>query len=140
MVNTSDLWNITQTVIHMYSDNDIVVILNKLIPTWREEKYYPTLYVTRNFLTKVTTFSYLTFDDDEDEQNYHPIFVTYTTRSIMNFDQILHNKSFWLSPDASERLSENFDKNDWIIVNLHQQGKYKTLNLLYCILTSHLLF
>ncbi|XP_067216466.1 aminopeptidase N-like isoform X2 [Linepithema humile] len=126
---TNNLWNIMQTVLHTYSDNSDTFIIKELISVWINKKYYPVLYVTRNQFTNNTRFQYLTTFIDEDttfiDKVHLPTFVTYTTKSIMNFHEIFVNKSFWLSPQKSVTLSENFKENDWIIVNLQQTGYYR---------------
>lgn len=109
-----------QTVLHTYLDNSTVFIVKELISTWIAANYYPVLYVIRDVNTNWITFSYLTPDNIDKDIQYHPIFVTYTTKSIMNFQEIFGNKSFWLSP--SEKRYEMLEANDWIIVNLQQTG------------------
>ncbi|XP_067216444.1 thyrotropin-releasing hormone-degrading ectoenzyme-like isoform X2 [Linepithema humile] len=121
---TNDLWSIMQNVLHMYPDNSSVII-KKLISNWKMEKYYyPVLYVTRNF-TNMTVCSHLSSDFIDKNTKHLSTFVTYTTKSIMNFQNIYHNNFFWLSPQKSVTLSENLKENDWIIVNLQQTGYYR---------------
>nr|XP_012222631.1 PREDICTED: glutamyl aminopeptidase-like [Linepithema humile] len=117
---TNDLWNMMQTII---PNNSITFIVKRLISVWIEEKYYPILYVTRNDMTNEIIFQYLTFDFDEDTEHLSA-FVTYTTKSKMNFHDIFANK-FWLSPQKPKKLVQKFDENDWIIVNLQQTGYYR---------------
>ncbi|XP_067216229.1 aminopeptidase N-like isoform X1 [Linepithema humile] len=117
---TNDLWNIVQTII---PNNSTAFIVKRLISVWIAEKY-PVLYVTRNHLSNNIIFRYLTLDFDEDAEHLSA-FVTYTTKSEINFHDIFTNKSFWLSPQKSKKLEQEFDKNDWIIVNLQQTGYYR---------------
>ncbi|XP_067216213.1 thyrotropin-releasing hormone-degrading ectoenzyme-like isoform X2 [Linepithema humile] len=117
---TNDLWNMMQTII---PNNSTAFIVNRLISVWIAEKY-PVLYVTRNYLSNNTIFRYLTLDFDEDTEHLSA-FVTYTTKSEINFHDIFANKSFWLSPQKPKGLKQKFDKNDWIIVNLQQTGYYR---------------
>lgn len=133
--NTNDLWNIMRTVLYRHPDNSTAFIVRRLISTWIAERhYYPVVYVTQNLHTKSITFSYLTPDNIDEDIQYHPIFITYTTKSIMNFQEIFNNKSFWLSPHNRTEQYEESDVHDWIIVNLKQTGKYITLIMLFIML------
>ncbi|XP_067216462.1 thyrotropin-releasing hormone-degrading ectoenzyme-like [Linepithema humile] len=115
---TNDLWNMMQTII---PNNSTTFIVNRLISVWIAEKY-PVLYVAQNYLSNNTIFRLFTLDFDEDTEHLSA-FVTYTTKSEINFHDIFANKSFWLSPQKPKVLV--FDKNDWIIVNLQQTGYYR---------------
>ncbi|XP_012226640.2 thyrotropin-releasing hormone-degrading ectoenzyme-like isoform X2 [Linepithema humile] len=119
---TNDLWNMMQTII---PNNATAFIVKRLISIWIAEKYYPVLYVTRDYLTNTTIFEYLNFDFIDEDTEHRSTFVTYTTKSIMNFQDIYHNNSFWLSPQKPVKLVQEFDKDDWIIVNLRQIGYYR---------------
>ncbi|XP_067216546.1 thyrotropin-releasing hormone-degrading ectoenzyme-like isoform X2 [Linepithema humile] len=121
---TDNLWDIIQTILRTYPNNSSVLILNKLISVWIAEQYYPVLYVTRNYFINKTTFEYSSYSFIDDTEHLSA-FVTYTTKSNMNFHDIFVNKSFWLSPEKPKRLVQKFDENDWIIVNLQQTGYYR---------------
>jgi len=119
--------NVLPIILHAYSNNSSLSIIKELISVWKAEKYYPILYVTRNYLSNMTLFLY---HSHEENIKLLPTFVTYTTKSTMDFENIFVDKFFWLLPEKPKRLLEEFDENDWIIVNLRQTGKYKILNLL----------
>ncbi|XP_067216208.1 aminopeptidase N-like isoform X2 [Linepithema humile] len=124
---TDDLRNMTQILLHAYpDDSNILFIIKEFVSLWIVENYYyPMLYVTRNQFNNKTRFQYLTADFIDENRLHLPTFVTYTTKSVMNFQENFPNKSFWLSPQKSEQRTENFDENDWIIVNLQQTGYYR---------------
>nr|XP_012234880.1 PREDICTED: aminopeptidase N-like [Linepithema humile] len=121
----NNLRNIMQTVLQTYPDNTKVFIIKEFISVWIVENYYyPVLYVTRNYLISRTRVVYETSDFIDEDRKHLPIFVTYTTKSIMDFQNIFVNKSFWLAPQKAKILSEKIDA-DWIIVNLQQTGYYR---------------
>nr|XP_012224231.1 PREDICTED: aminopeptidase N-like isoform X1 [Linepithema humile] len=86
---------------------------------------YPVLYVTRNLITGITEFNYVTSDFINKDTKHLPAFVTYTIRSLINFETIFPSKSFWLSPQKPEKLLEIHDEHDWIVVNIQQTGYYR---------------
>ncbi|XP_067216450.1 aminopeptidase N-like isoform X2 [Linepithema humile] len=121
---TDDLRNITQIILHAYPDNTNVFIIKEFISLWMVENYYyPMLYVTRNYSTNKTVFEYRYFTDKDTK--HLQTFVTYTSKSKLNFEEIFVNKSFWILPQRSIVITEEFDENDWIIVNLQQIGYYR---------------
>ncbi|XP_067216456.1 aminopeptidase Q-like isoform X1 [Linepithema humile] len=121
---TNDLRNMTQIILHAYPDNTNVLIIKKFISLWMVENYYyPMLYVTRNYSTHKTVFEYRNFTDKDTK--HLRTFVTYTSKSMLNFEKIFVNKSFWILPQRSIVITEKFDENDWIIVNLQQIGYYR---------------
>ncbi|XP_012219067.2 aminopeptidase N isoform X2 [Linepithema humile] len=123
---TNDFWNTMLTILQTIPHNSSVLIVRILISVWTMKiYYYPVLYVTRNNITHMTRFEYLTSDFIDKKTEFPPTFVTYTTKSIMNFHDIFTNKSFWLSPDKPVTLKHKFDENDWILVNLQQTGYYR---------------
>ncbi|XP_067216543.1 aminopeptidase N-like isoform X3 [Linepithema humile] len=122
---TDKLWDIMQTVLRTYSNNSSDLILKELIYVWIAEQYYPVLHVTRNYFTNKTAFEYRSFDFIDEDTEHLSVFVTYTTKSNMNFHDFFVNKPFWLSSQKPERLVQKFDENDWIIVNLQQTGYYR---------------
>ncbi|XP_067216233.1 aminopeptidase N-like isoform X2 [Linepithema humile] len=118
---TNDLWNMVQTII---PNNSNAFIVKRLISVWIAKKYYPVLHVIRNHLASKTTFQFQINRFNGDTE-YLSVFVTYTTKSEINFHDIFANKSFWLSPQNSTELKQKFEKKDWIIVNLQQTGYYR---------------
>nr|XP_012234881.1 PREDICTED: aminopeptidase N-like [Linepithema humile] len=115
-----------QTVLQTYPDDTKVFIIKEFISVCMVENYYyPALYVTKNNFMSRTRVEYITSDFIDEGRKHLPIFVTYTTKSLMNFQGIFVNKSFWLSPQTSKRIQEKSDANDWTIFNLQQIGYYR---------------
>ncbi|XP_067209387.1 aminopeptidase N-like [Linepithema humile] len=114
-----------QIVLHTYPDNSSKSFIKGLISDKITEKYYPVLYVTRSYLKNLTIFEYLNFDYDGEDTEHLSAFVTYTTKSIMNFQDIYLNNSLRIAPQGLETLSQMLDKDDWIIVNLQKIGYYR---------------
>nr|XP_012234879.1 PREDICTED: aminopeptidase N-like [Linepithema humile] len=122
---TNNLWNIMQIVLRTYPDNSSESFIKGFISDKIAEKYYPVLYVTRSYLKNLTIFEYLNFDYNGEDTEHLSAFVTYTTKSIMNFQDIYLNNSLRIAPQGLETLSGILDKDDWIIVNLQKIGYYR---------------
>ncbi|XP_012225891.2 aminopeptidase N-like [Linepithema humile] len=122
---TNNLWNIMQIVLHTYPDNSSKSFIKGLISDWIAEKYYPVLYVTRSYLKNLTIFEYLNFDFIDEDTELFSAFVTYTTKSIMNFEDIYPNNSLWIAPQEIKLIWKKLDKDDWILVNLQKIGYYR---------------
>jgi len=82
------------------------------------------LEVMRNYITGVVTVR-VQFCNKLDEKQYYIPF-TYTTGSNPNF--IITWKNIWLTSWHS-KIQISLEKNEWIIFNLQQAGKYSIKNL-----------
>lgn len=117
-VSADKLWNVMQTILNnsIYLNDKNINIKNTLNNLIME---YPQLLVERIYLSKKTIFKYI--NSEFDNNTKYSTLVTYTTKSNDT------SKSFLL--DQQKSVSEQFDQNDWIIVNLKQAGKYITIKL-----------
>ncbi|XP_067216454.1 thyrotropin-releasing hormone-degrading ectoenzyme-like isoform X2 [Linepithema humile] len=123
---TNNLWNIIQIVLRTYPDNSSKLFIKKLISNWTTRKYYyPVLYVTRRYVDNEIIFEYRSNDFIDEDTEHLSAFVTYTTKSIMNFEDINENNSLSIAPQDIKPLWKQFDKDDWIIVNLQKIGYYR---------------
>nr|XP_012216454.1 PREDICTED: thyrotropin-releasing hormone-degrading ectoenzyme-like [Linepithema humile] len=115
-VHVDQLWNIIQIVFDNYGSNlqhlNITDVMNTFILT---EQKYSHLFVERNYLNAMTIFTCINFTLDE--RATFLTLVTYTTKSN-------DYKSFLFDCQKPWYANKKFDKNDWIIVNLEQIGKY----------------
>jgi len=93
--------------------------IKHMIDSWIMQRYPSVLEVTRNYSTDVVNVS-VQFQDKLDEKQYY-IPVSYTTESNLNFNITWTN--IWLTPWHS-KIDLFLDKNQWIIFNLQQAGKY----------------
>lgn len=107
-----------QTNIANNSGNPHNLRIKDIINTWIVEQHYPQkLYVERSYLYNITIFSYIISHYD-----INPKFltlVTYKTKS--------NNYGYFVFDQRVMHVNYEFDQNDWIIVNLHQTGKYTTV-------------
>jgi len=83
------------------------------------QRYASVLEVTRNYSTGFVNVSVQFYNKLDEKQYYIP--VTYTTESSPNFTITWTN--IWLTPWHS-KIELFLDKNQWIIFNLQQAGKY----------------
>jgi len=99
------------------------------IDSWIMQRCTIVLKVTRNYATALPAVSVEFYNKLDEKQYYIP--VTYTTESKLDFNVTWTN--FWLTPWRS-KIEIFFEKNEWIILNLQQAGKYAIKNLyLYCL-------
>ncbi|XP_012224152.2 thyrotropin-releasing hormone-degrading ectoenzyme-like isoform X2 [Linepithema humile] len=93
------------------------------------KRHYPILYMTRNYnetFHNPILISYINYPHSlfTDVKPYE-LYVTYTTKSDMNFEPSDTQTHFWLSSLTPHHYMSTFDKNDWIILNLQQAGYYR---------------
>jgi len=131
VINIYNLYAIVEAWITMESvpnvtNNESNFNMKDIIDIWSTEKHCPLLYVSQAPDTyNETIISYANAPDPSltDSKQYQ-IYVTYTTKSIMNFDIESHTKnSIWLSSLTPRYHIHGIDNNDWIIINLQQAGK-----------------
>jgi len=95
--------------------------IKDMIDSWIMQNYASVLEVKRNYFSSsdLPTVSVELYNKFSEKQYYIP--VTYTTESKLNFNVTWTN--IWLTPLHS-KLHLIIEKNEWIILNLQQVGKY----------------
>nr|XP_012225892.1 PREDICTED: thyrotropin-releasing hormone-degrading ectoenzyme-like [Linepithema humile] len=122
---TNDIWHIVQIVLHTYLDSSHKHFINDLISVWVAGKYYPVLHVTRYNFNNTTILPTFNFDVIYEDTKHLSAFVTYTTKSIMNFQDIYPNNSLWIIAPEIKSIWKELNIDDWIIVNLRKTGYYR---------------
>jgi len=93
--------------------------IKNTIDSWIMQRCPSVLEVTRNYTTDIVTISVQFYNELDKKQYYIP--VTYTTES--NPDFTITWTDIWLTPWHS-KIEFFLEKNQWIIFNLQQAGKY----------------
>ncbi|XP_067212340.1 thyrotropin-releasing hormone-degrading ectoenzyme-like [Linepithema humile] len=93
---------------------------------WLTEGHYSVLTVTRDYSSNSVLISYIISNSTllSDIKQYR-MYVTYTTKSAMNFKVLNTKTDIWLSSLVSHHYIYKIDNNDWIILNLQQAGYYR---------------
>jgi len=88
------------------------------IASWGQLKYYPVINVKRNYNSNSLNISVENFDTDI------WIYMNVTTQTHFNLKKYL--PAIWLAPHISYHILniDFINKNDWVLVNLQQTGKY----------------
>jgi len=94
--------------------------IKSIIDSWATQRCFSVLEVMRNYSINAVTISIRFHNKLDVEQYYIP--VTYTTESKLNFN-ITWTNIIWLTPWHSE-IKFFLKKDQWIIFNLQQAGKY----------------
>ncbi|XP_067212341.1 thyrotropin-releasing hormone-degrading ectoenzyme-like [Linepithema humile] len=90
---------------------------------WLTEGHYSILTVTQDYSSNSILISYIISNSTllSDIKQYR-IYMTYTTKSVMNFKVLDTKTDIWLSSLVSHHYIYKIDNNDWIILNLQQAG------------------
>lgn len=117
-----DFWTTMQSAYDKASLPTTIEHINvkEMIESWTEQNHYPVLNIIRYFKNQ-TIINILV----ENAPEAPWIFTTYTVQSDINFNV---SSGFWIQPPTST-LSLGFDKmkiskDDWVIFNKQQAGKY----------------
>jgi len=94
--------------------------IKDMIDSWIMQRYPTVLEVTQNYSADVITVS-VEFHNILDQKQYY-IPVTYTTESKL--DCITTFTTIWLTQLHSKLHLFFMEKNEWIIFNIQQAGKY----------------
>jgi len=101
----------------IYQDTILQLPLKIIASSWMMKKYYPVLSVTRTDKTLVVKYDRSTYMLSIDETNTF-IPITYTTSMSTVYEKSI--KLHWM---ISHRLSLEFDKTNWFMINIKQAGK-----------------
>jgi len=96
--------------------------------SWIMQKGYPVVYVERDYHAGEAkiwqeTYRLNLLDNIRTEKWCIPI--TFTTESELNFFRL--TPRIWLKPNMSNIKLSNIDKDEWIIINLRQSGKNRSI-------------
>jgi len=88
------------------------------IVSWTQLNHYPVINVKRNYNNNSLSISVENFNTDI------WIFVNITTQTHSDSKKLL--PEVWLAPHISYHTLniDLMDKNDWVLANLQQSGKY----------------
>jgi len=100
------------------SDLEIEFNVTDRIASWTRLNYYPVINVERNYNNNSLNLSVENFNTDI------WIFVNITTQIDSDSKKLL--PAVWLAPHISYHILniDFIEKNDWILANLQQSGKY----------------
>ncbi|XP_029674829.1 aminopeptidase N-like [Formica exsecta] len=130
---TSDhLWTTMQTVMNALNPK-YQFDIKRMVDSWAMQRCFPVLEVMRNNSRDVVTAS-IQFHDELDEKQYY-IPLTYTTESNLNFNVTWSD--VWLTPSYS-KFEFSLKKDQWIIFNIQQTGKYNSFINAYIIKIEYL--
>ncbi|XP_018368788.1 PREDICTED: aminopeptidase Q-like [Trachymyrmex cornetzi] len=120
--NPDDLWSAMQRAL---DESDVPhgdYKIKEVMDTWMNQDRYPIVNVIKNYETGEVTISQKCFQRfNETITNKWWIPVTFTTQSNSNFSNTMPR--YWLRPDKN--ISFTINSDDWIIVNLQQNGYYR---------------
>lgn len=117
-----DLWIAMQIAVNKSGQVEYKFNIKKLMDTWTMQNHYPVLRMSRNY-HNVRTIIWSEMHNVTKQNNWW-IPVTYATQTSLNFNVTWSYIQEWLSPQKSFLYLPSIDKNDWIIINLQQIGKY----------------
>jgi len=121
---SDDLWKAMQLAL-IKSNFKYKPSIKSILDSWLQPKYYPVLKAIRNYDNGSIEISIFNFDESDNSSWWIPL--SYTTQSSSNFDDMSLNKVMWLKCTPRHFSSIKLPikkKNDWIIINLQQSGKY----------------
>jgi len=121
---SDDLWKAMQRAL-IKSNFKFKPSIKRIIDSWLQQKHYPVLRAIRNYDSGLLEISIPSFDESDNSSWWIPL--SYTTQSSSNFNDTSLNKMTWLKCTPQHFSSIKLpikEKNDWIIINLQQSGKY----------------
>ena len=122
----NDLWNLMQheiDVLNLASNLERYDLnVKQMMDIWTIQEHCPVLNVTRDYSSGRVIIS-KEFHDKLDQIPYF-IPVTYTKETDLDFDITLPNINSCLMQSNPELEIQFNNKDEWIIVNIQQAGKY----------------
>ena len=121
-----DLWKSMQEALNESNVSHNFIDIKKVMDPYIYQKGYPTITVTRNYTTGVTTLTQkcvvclkmMNISNADEIKWWVPI--SFATNSTPKFSSTL--ATHWINPEKESLNIEGIDVNDWIIVNLQQSG------------------
>jgi len=121
-VNIIDnFFNVLQEVLE--DEYKTTINFTKRFTLWTKQKRYPVLQVTRESSGKKIMISLSQNYPNESYPDNLWIHVTYITEE---HPHVIKKK--WLSPHEPILYLNHINKDHWIIANVHQSGKYESIN------------
>lgn len=100
--------------------------VKETMTSWLVQSGHPTLNVTRNYTTGVTTVVQVSPPNNVDQGIFANstskwwIPLTYATKSDLNFSSAVPRS--WMSDKEASVTIDGIDKNDWVIFNVRWTG------------------
>lgn len=132
----AQFWATLQSVLEELHPTRKDIVIQNITTSWLDEKSFPLLTISRDYDTGQITIFQQPYECNMIPWSvwwYTPI--TITAQSSFNFSNTF--PKYWLTEQNRSIIINGFKKDDWIVVNLQQAGKYGDINLLNSYSKSH---
>jgi len=103
---------------------DLHLLIKAITSAWITKKYYPVLNVTRDYRSFTLIMKYNQPSYNISGDNVRSIIpITFTTQLSTYYNNT--NNIYWLNVQTTTQFSmARVDRNEWILFNIQQIGKY----------------